>query len=541
MGSIRTAFVYMSVAVCLAACGDDRAKQAAPPATLHRLTTRQYVNTIKSLLGDDVAIPAIEPDLKLYGFTSVATGELTIAPRALEQYELAARELAHQVIAVQERRDRVVGCREPSDACLRAFFSRFGRRAWRRPLVPAELDTIAGVIASAETALGGTDRWAAVEFGIALVLQAPDFLYRIELGKPAPGAPRHRVLDGFEMASRLAFVLTDAGPDDALLDAAAAGELDDEDGVRTHVAELLDQPRGREALGRFYGEYLNLDRIDEVSKDPAKFPQLTPVLKDGMRAELEAMFTHLVFDQGGDYRKIFTTDQVFVTDELAALYGVEPPGPFEPSPTLRTLPADSLRGGMMTSAALMLIYADNAASSPTRRGRFVRQNLLCEQIPPPPPGVNTSFEGVPGKTIRERLAVHRENPVCSACHMLMDPIGLAFERFDAIGQLRTEEAPGIPVDDAGEIDGVPIAGARDLGAFLARDPRVGPCFVKQFYRFATGHVERAAEEPWIDQLATDFADDGFRVKELVLRLASSPAFRHAAPPLETATAPEVMP
>lgn len=525
---------YLCALIVVAtACGNDRGLPAVPPASLHRLTAQQYTNTVHLLFGEDVVIPAIEADIKLHGFTSIATGELTITPNALEQYETAARDLARQAVADPERRARVIGCEAPVEPCLGEFFARFGRRAWRRPLTPTELETITTIVAKADALLGG-DGWSAVEFGIAAILQAPDFLYRIELGEPEKGT--RRKLGAYELASRLAFVITETGPDDALLDAAAAGELDDRDGLRRHAAILLEQPRGRLALARFFSEYLNLERLAETSKDPILFPQMTEQLQAGMRAEIEALFTQIVFDDDADYRQIFTSDQTYVNAELAALYGLEPPTEEEVAsgkPARRTLPADSARGGLLGAAGLLALYADSAASSPTRRGRFVRQNLLCEDIPPPPPGVDTSFGENTGTTIRERLAVHRENPTCAGCHALMDPIGLGFERFDAIGQIRTEEAPGVPVDDTGDVDGVPFKGVRELGAMLAVDARVGPCFVTQFYRFATGHLEHLAERPAIDDLAVNFAASGFRVRELVLRLVESDAFRYVGPAIDT--------
>ena len=514
--------VGFALALICAACGDDHRISAVPPATLHRLSVPQYQNTVRALLGDDVVVPPIEPDIKLHGFTSIATGELTVSPVALEQYEIAAIELARQVISNPDRRESVVGCATPDEECISQFFTRFGRRAWRRPLTEAEVGRITAVVAQAADALSG-DRWRGVEFGIALVLQAPDFLYRIEIGV---GTDKRRKLTGYEMASRLAFVLTETGPDDALLDAAAAGELDRADGVRRHAIALLDQPRGRDALARFFGEYLNLERLGEVSKDGALFPQMTDALKLGMAAEVLWLFEYVVFDADTNYREIFTTDQTFVTKELAAFYGVEPPRPDEGPIAQRTLPADSPRGGLLGAAALLAIYADNASTSPTRRGRFVRQNLLCEDVPPPPPGVDTNFADNTGATVRERVAMHSNNASCAGCHSLMDPIGLGFERFDAIGQARIEEAPGIPVDDRGELDGIAFTGVRELGALLANDPRVAPCFVTQFYRFATGHLELPLERDNIEELSQSFAASGFRVRELALQLVTSDAFRY---------------
>lgn len=526
-----------AVGLCLASCtGQVSGPDLVPPAAetqLHRLTVLQYQNSIRDLLGEDIEVPTdLEPDSKLHGYTSVATGELTISPVAAEKYETAARAVAHQVVSDEARRAAVVGCELGDDGCLADFFRRFGRRAWRRPLMTAEVEDLMNVVEFAGTSIG--DGWAGVEFGIAAVLQSPYFLYRVEVGQVDEDHPKRVALDGYEVATRLSFLLWNTTPDDELLDAAERGDLDSGDGVRAAAERLLASPRARDAVVTFYSEYLNFDRFASLSKNAELYPEYTPELVTGMKGEILNLFAWIVFDQKADYRDILTTTVTFVNPQLAALYGLDPiTEPAEPGPDTfvqRDLGAGSGRGGLLTSAGLLALYAHDTVTSPTLRGKFVRQNLLCEDIPPPPPGVMTSLDGVEGDTLRERLEAHRNDPVCSACHSKMDPIGFGFESFDPIGRVRTEEAPGIPVDSTGDLDGVPFTGPAELQAMLVDDPRVPACFARQLYRFATGHLELPRELPLIERLGDDFADDGYRVIDLLVELVASDGFRFAALP-----------
>ncbi|HUS65912.1 MAG TPA: DUF1592 domain-containing protein [Kofleriaceae bacterium] len=532
-----TAITLAAAALLSVACdgGHVSGSDLAPPAAsaeLHRLTVVQYQNSVRDLLGADIAVPsALEPDSKLHGYTSVAAGQQTISPVAAEQYEAAARDLAHQVVSDPARRAAVIGCDAPDADCLRTFFARLGRRAWRRPLESAEVDALLAVTDAAAASIG--EPWVGVEYGIAALLQSPYFLYRVERGRPDRDYPARLVLEGHEVAARLSFLVWNTTPDDELLDAAEAGDLDSADGVRNAARRLLASPRARDALVAFYAEYLNFDRFATLTKSAELYPQYSPGLVTGMKGEIERQFARIVFDEQVDYRDILTSTVTFVNPELAALYGVAPPeGEGVTSDTFveRDLGPGAGRGGLLTTAGLLALYAHDTVTSPTLRGKFVRQNLLCEDIPPPPPGVNTSLDGVEGDTLREQLEAHRADPVCATCHSKMDPIGFGFESFDPVGQLRDTEASGAAIDSTGDLDGVAFDGPAELTALLADDPRVPACFVRQLYRFSTGHLELEREQPAIDRLADEFADRGYRVTDLLVELVASDGFRYAALP-----------
>ncbi len=503
---------------------------APAPATLQRLTRRQYQNALRDLLGASIRVPAdLEVDTPLYGFTTLGAASLSIAPRAAEQYEAAALDVARQTFADAARRAAFVGCAPaaPDDACVTAFLQRFGRRAWRRPLADAELDRWRAVV-SAVTPLF-RDVWAGLEYAVAGMLASPGFLYRVELGGPDPADASRLRYTGYEMASRLSFTLWTTTPDDALLDAAARGELDTAAGVRAQAARLLADARAREAVGDFFGEYLKLDRLEGLSRDPTVFPLLTPTLGRSMRAEVLRLLDDVVFGRDADVREMFDTRVTFVNDELARLYNL--PGVTGAALARVELPAAGPRAGVLTTAGFLTLNAHATVTSPTLRGRFIRQFLLCEDINPPPEGVQAALPleppDAPRRTLRQRLeALHLTEPTCASCHVRMDPLGFGLENFDALGLYRTTDN-GLPVDPRGEVDGRPFRNARELGRLLREHPHVAECLVRQTYRYASGHLDTDGEARSLAAVTEAFAGDGHRFRAMLAALVSSDGFRYA--------------
>ncbi|MBX3251709.1 MAG: DUF1592 domain-containing protein [Myxococcales bacterium] len=548
------AVLAVSLAACSGSIGDpgpDGRDPRAPrpqeplefspaPATLHRLTRVEYESTLRDLLPAGTPIPDdLEVDTPLHGFTTIGGSELTISPRAAEQYEAAARLVADHVFADPTRRDAFVGCAIESagDACTRGFLERFGRLAWRRTLAPGEVDALVALTATLGARLRDPHR--AASFALQAILQSPHFLFRVEIGEPDPGDPTRRRYTSVEMAARLSYFLWGTTPDAALLDAAERGELVTDEGLRRELGRLFADPRAAGAMGRFFAEHMSLDRLPAVSKDPEAYPQLTPELLRTMGRELEILFAeHALTD--GDVRAIFDTDVAYVDPALADVYGVTAGAP-DPAHGLSrvTLPASSERGGLLGRAGFLALWSHATLTSPTNRGRFVRMNLLCEDVPPPPPGVDTSLEHDPEggpRTMRERLDRHRTDPVCAGCHDKMDPIGFAFERFGPLGEWRDADE-GLPIDTVTEVDGAPIANAADLGRFLAEDERVAACLSRRLYRFATGHLEELGEEIVVQELGDRFVADAHRFRRLVEALVLSDGFRYAALDPEAACAP----
>ncbi len=391
-----------------------------------------------------------------------------------------------------------MGC-DPAEAeCLRGFFARLGRLAWRRPLAADEVEALAS-----SRWRGGAelrDPWQGIVHGLSACFQAPDFLFRVERGEPDPSQPDRQRYTSLEMASRLSFFLWNAPPDDALLSAGERGELATEAGVRAAAERLLADPRAERALTGFFAEYVHLDRLDALQKDPATFPRMSGTLGASMKAEIDALFRDVVFTRDADFGELLTSRRIFVNAELAALYGL--PAPAAPEAlSAYDLPAGHPRGGLLATAGILALYAHNTVTSPTLRGKFIAASLLCVDIPPPPAGVVAQLpegDGSP-ETMREKVTLHRADPTCNGCHQYMDPMGLALENFDAIGAYRTTDQ-GLPIDATGELLGETFVGAAGLGQALRASPDVSACLVRRMYRHATGHLETRGEEPAVRAL-----------------------------------------
>jgi len=498
---------------------------------LPRLTTLQYRTTLIDLFGTNVPVLATEADTNPYLFDSIGAASTTLSELGVEQYEQAAEAATQYVFSDPLRRAVFVGCEPtaaPGDACTSAFLARFGRKAMRRPLAPAELERWSGVA----VALAQPDVWEGLRLATAGLLQSPKFLYRVELGEPDADDPDRRVLTGYEMASRLSFFLWNTTPDDALLDAAAAGELSNADGIGKHAARLLADDRARATIQRYFAQYLDVGRLDGVTRDPVSYPLFTPTMNASMHREVELLVSHIV-DEGADARTIFSTQHIYVNSDLAALYGVDAPGADVTTFVPVDLPEDGPRAGLLTLGAFLTMNAHETQTSPTARGKYVRERVLCQVVQPPPPNIDANLEPPSdgsAKTVRELLEEHRKNEACKGCHAFIDPPGFLFEHFDSIGAYRDILPGNLPVDATGDLDGVALDGARDLAELLTTDKRVGRCMVTQLFRHAQSRLEKDGELPAIDELDAAFAEAGYDFRALLLELVTHRAFRTVRAP-----------
>ncbi len=507
----------------------DRLPALAPGGpVLARLTAEQYRNTLIDLLGGPLPAFELEPDTAPYLFVHIGAASTTLSERGAELYEQAAHTAVAATLAVPERRASLLGCEPvaPGDACLREALIRVGGRAFRRPLTDAEVERWL----EASTAAAGGDVGRATQLLFTGLLQAPSFLYRVEVGETDPARPERRRYSSYEMASRLSYLFWNTMPDAELLAAAAADELVTEEGVYLQAARLLDDPRARRATQQFFAQYLDLKRLDHVERDVTRYPSWSDTMARSMRTEVELVVDDLVFRRDADVRELFSAPHSFVNAELAELYGVDAPGASEVAFVPVDFDDSSPRVGVLTSGAFLAMNAHPTETSPTLRGKFVRERVLCQTVPPPPDNVNLDLSDPSSapRTLRERLEQHRRDPECAACHADMDPPGMLFEHFDSVGAWREEE-PGGPIDSSGDLDGVPLDDARDLALVLADDPRLPACMVKQLYRHASGRLEVSTEARALRSLTEHFEATGYRFRDLLLALATHEAFRTLAP------------
>ncbi len=505
---------------------------AVSPAApmLRRLTTAQYENTVRDLLGADIVLPAsLEPDAAEAGLLSVGAATASVSSLGVERYEDAALLLADQVADEPARYAAVVPCTPTAvdDAlCADTFVREFGRRAWRRPLSDAEAARLASVVT-----LTGAEAGSFVEgvrYGLAAVLQSPHFLYRREHGAPDAEDATVRLLTEWELATRLSYLLWATTPDDTLLDAAAAGDLQTDEGLRAQADRLLADPRARTGVRALFTELFELDALDTLTKDPEVFTHASADLGPAAREETLRVIERLVFDGDtpSDFRDLLTTQTTFVDPRLAALYRLGAPDPVGFGEVW--LDEDGGRRGLLGQASTLMLHAHATRSSATLRGEFIRKTLLCQAIAAPPADVDTSIPeaDATSPTLRDRLRTHLSDPTCASCHRLTDPIGLGLENFDGIGRWRETEND-VTIDPSGDLDGMIFADAWTLGALVRNHDNLGPCFTDHLYRYAMGHPIDDGEEELVDWIAEGFAGSGHDWRTLLVDLVMSPAFRRA--------------
>jgi hypothetical protein len=268
--------------------------------------------------------------------------------------------------------------------------------------------------------------------------------------------------------------------------------------------------------------------LSQADKNVALYPAYTPTLRAAMLQELELRIDDMAFRQKGDYLSLFESTSTFVNKELAAFYGV-------PFPTADggfhqvNLPTDTPRVGILGSAAILAGHGHEQLTSPTHRGKFIDEMILCRTIPEPPPGTPPLPQmAPPGSTVRQILATHRSEPQCASCHGLMDPLGFAMEAFDTTGQYRTTEN-GQAIDTTGTLDGVPFSNLAELGAVLRKHAAAGPCLVSKIYQNALGRLPLEVDTAVLNQLIGQFTAGGNRMDQLLVNLVGSDGFRFVTP------------
>jgi hypothetical protein len=507
----------------------------APSAGAYRrLTASAFRNSLRDLLQGPVTVGKLEPDSwSIGGFASVSAATVSISAAGVEQYQAAIDVATTEAFADSTRRSKVLGCTPKSAtdmACFQSFVTRFGRLAWRQPLTPAQVTRYTTLIASVAATLGDVNE--GMRAGLQGLLLSPNFLYRMERGAPpAPGGAGFWQYTSSEVATRLSYFLTNSTPDATLLDVADGNGLQTKEAILAQADRLLGTAVGRESIGNFASELYQLQIIASRAKDP-KFTDYTPALQTAMMQEIPAMFQAIVFDRNASALELLTTRSTFVTKELAALYGLPTTGLSSTSLSATTLPADGLRAGLLTTAAFLSLYANQEEGSPTQRGKFIRETILCTPIPLPPPNVSTVLPDPPAGVVytkRQQLATHQSVASCAVCHKMTDPLGLTLENFDAIGKYRATDQ-GLAIDVSGELAGTIFSGPVELGQTVAAQPAAADCLVRNMYRYGTGHVETSAEQPVLDALKSTFRTGGYHVRDLMRDIVASDGFRFVAAP-----------
>jgi hypothetical protein len=496
-----------------------------PVTPLRRLTRFEYENSVRDLLKVDTAIVRDIPADSSQGFDNNAA--LQVAPDFLvEKYVLVSEALA--ALAVQNL-PTLTGCvAAVGETCAEQFAQTFGRRAFRRPITAQ--DRAQFLTAYRAGATGGTHA-EGIEVMVRFALQSPHFLYRLEI-TPASSGQSMVPLNGFEMATRLSYFLWGTGPDDALLDVANAGQLTTKAQVAAKAREMLASPKARVSLNNFLEQWSGLRKLDIMTKNTELFPNFSNSLRDAMKRELPAFLDYMFAADDVSLRNLFTANVAFVSGPLAGIYGVPTPADSTTTPKMVTLPQNQGRAGLLTQAGFMAVQGHPDQTSVVLRGKFVRANLLCNPPPPPPDDVDISVpEITEGTTARDRAAIHTSaGGNCAGCHILMDPIGLAFENFDAMGQFREYEG-GVAIDVSGEIflaqdpalEGA-FEGVRELAGKLVESELVRNCVANNMFRFASGRYEAPGDDCSVTRLHDAFNLADGDLVELMVAMTQTDAF-----------------
>ena len=529
IGPFRAALL-LCLLLALAGCGAGQAPPShpeLPEPALRRLTEAQYINAIEDLFGADLFVPAgIEPDLRVRGLYSVGASLAAISPRGVEGFERASYTVAAQVMEV-DRRERVVSCTPDAIVdpdCARAALAPLARRAWRRTVDEDELEQLIELAGASAQALG--DFYQGLEFALATVLQYPDFLYRVELGNSVAGDDGTPLFDDFELASRLSFLLWNSIPDEELLDLAERGELSQDLVLDQQLDRMLSSERARKGLRAWFADLLHLADLDELYKDSVTFVHMSDTLGASAREETLLLFEDIVFDQDRDLREILTTRETFLNRELATLYAVQAPvregfAPYD-------FGAEGQRRGLLNHASLLTLNSHPASSSPTLRGLFIREVLLCQVMPGAPAGVDTSIPppSEVARTLRDRVQQHLTDPACGGCHRMMDLLGLGLENFDGIGVYRSQDN-GADIDASGEFEETEFANHIEMAELVAQSEDFSDCMTTQVFRAALGQAEEPGQNASLDWLQERFAAHDYRLLLTLKDLLMSPLFRQA--------------
>lgn len=470
------------------AAPDETCESPAPgPRLLRRLTHAEYDRSVTDLLG--------QPSTRGQGFAADdVVGGLMNNAGALDVSSLLADQVraAAEAAAGEADLSLLVPCDPEAigkTACATLFIEDFGLRAFRRPLTQDDLDRYLSLWESVarEDGFDAGARWV-----ITAMLQSPHFLYRMELGAKGGDGLYH--LTGWERATALSYLLWGTTPDDELLDAAASGALDTDAGLAAQAERLAADPRAQEVIAEFFEDWLDLDRLPIVSRDTTEYPELTETVRAEMAGETRRLVNDLAAS-GATISALLLARHSFMTDSLAAYYGVTPGAGEADAEGFRRVSLDGERyGGLLSQGSVLTTWALSASSSPVHRGLLVREHLLCQDLPPPPSNLNTSPPPVdPSLSTRERYATHATEPVCQSCHRLIDPIGFGFEAYDGVGRWRSMDGEH-PIDATGWIESSPATdgefdGLMELSALLATSPDVQRCYSRVWFSFAAGLYE----------------------------------------------------
>ena len=546
ISAVGVVVVGCAIAGAEIALATDVEKSTSTSKVVTRLLTpEQYGAVIHDIFGPQIRLGGrFDPGLRVNGLLELGTSQVSVSETSMEQYDNMAHTIAAQVVGPDQRR-LMISCAPASpsaadDDCAREFLTEAGWLLFRRPMSEAEHDLY--VRAAHVAAEDVKDFYQGLGIALAALLESPQFLFRQEISEPVPGRKEEYRLDAFSRASRLSFFLWNAGPDLLLLAATENGELDTPAGLARQVNRMIASPRLKNGVRAFFSDMLQLDGIDRLSKDAVVYPMFSAQVAENAREQTLKTIGDVLVTRGADFREIFTTPKTFLTQTLASIYRVPLPGDmpngYPDQWKAYEFPEGDPRAGILMHVSFVALHSHPGRSSPTLRGKALREIMLCQKVPVPPGDVNFTLvqdtDSTVYRTARERLAAHANEPMCAGCHKITDPLGLALENFDGAGGYRTTEN-GAPIDTSGALADVKFTNGAELGQTVAGSPDAISCVVDRLSSYALGRVVAQDEAAWIAKLKQSFADSSYIFPELMRTIVMSPEFFRGAPPLQEAS------
>ncbi len=518
------------------------------PSPLRRISRVEYDNMVRDLLGDTTQ-PANDfvSESPLANGVNFDTNTYTLVTSTLipQQYLQAAETLA--ATAVTMDLSMVVPCSsQANDACATQFIADFANRAFRGQMDAAESASLFQLYSEVKAQF---DFATGIQAVITAVLDSPRFLFVLEFGDGnASGGVVP--LSQYEIAARLALYLWRSIPDSVLMQAAAASQLSTPDQLEAQAARMLADNRAEAALDDFSTQWLELQDTEAVAKDTQYTQSRTwsAAIAHDLKMETLDTYRSLILKDNGGFTDLLTSPSSYINSNLATYYGVSVTGAADSAGLIKTNvnpdPTHPVRAGILTDGSVLATQAHTLLPSPVLRGKLVREQVLCDPIPPPPAGLNIPpppSSVAAGTTTRDEFEAHANNPMCSGCHTYMDPIGLGFGHFDASGAYQSTDANGQPdpssklppIDATGTIKpffqgdfSTTFDGAVDLAKQLAASTRVQQCFALEQIRYALGRLESVADACSAQQVFQAFTSNGLRIQKLMTAVVRSDAFRY---------------
>lgn len=503
---------------------------------IRRLSHEEYAYSLSDTFTDLTLAPTVTtaaqgfaPDPQSLGFNN-SSAFLTVSSNLAQQYMDAAETISAQAV---QNLSALLPCSPTNNesGCADRFIQVFGRKMFRRAIAADEAARYRAVYDGARTA--GYDFATGIQFVVFAFLNSPNFLYRMEFD--TPGSTGTRAVTGTELASRLSYLLWHSVPDEELLTTAEMGQLRTKDQVLAQARRMLSDPKARRVYS-FFQQWLGLQNLPNMQRDPTEFPNLDPNLPSLLDGEARAFVEGVMFDGDSKFQTLLTAQYTYANQKLATHYGFSG---ISGSTWQKVDFATPRRGGLFMLGGTLAVHDKSTRTSIVRRGLEIRTQVMCQIVPAPPPNVPALGTVDPTATQAERLAQHRTDPNCASCHTRLDPLGQTFEAIDAVGRDRTVDEGGHPVVTTGAIsesinggvDG-PVADGYEMMQKLAGSEDAQDCMATQLYRFAAGRKEETGDACSRFTLRAGFKSSGGDLKGLLLGLTQTDDFmnRQVTPP-----------